>query len=179
MTIKPLVIELYQNQLFSSDHSPFKDASDEVIDSFQQRNDMWVPPDLKEWLKYSNGSFTGPGGLYGLGNGIEHLNIETYYSYYPRWKQKKWIPISGDGTGNSYIVDANKDSSTYGAVFFIDTTENPNEISYVVASDLWHFLFFLMKNEDAQTGWPFSREYVISVDKKLETIDGALLPWNI
>lgn len=58
-----------------------------------------------------------------------------------------WIPVAGDGCGNSYILDASRSYIDSDAVFFVDTMESVDKVSYVAGSGLPYFLTFLLRGD--------------------------------
>ena len=93
------------------------------------------------------------------------------------WKSKKWIPIAGDGCGNYYLLATSHEYGRGRPVFFVDTHEDPNEPSYLVASDLWHFMSFLLRKELGESAWPFRKEFVVEEDPAIESYHGLRYPW--
>lgn len=134
-----------------------------------------IPLQLKEWLQVCNGTTAGPGGIFGTGTDREYLNIEFYIEIYPVWRELDWIPVGGDGTGNYYILATGRHEVGFHAVFFVDMMDNWLHPSYCVASDLFHFLQFLMESELGARGWPFDRKYVESRDPNISA--STMLPW--
>jgi hypothetical protein len=82
---------------------------------------------------------------------------------------------TGDGCGNMYVLITH--GPLTGKVAFIETTTDPDRIDYLVASDLWHFLRFLLARETGERGWPFHAAFVQSIDPHL-TDSTDLLPWH-
>src|SRR5207249_2197636 len=118
------------------------------IASFEARTGIKIPAELAEWLKLSNGAVVGPGGLFGVRPERSDMDIEEMYRLYPEWKTKGWIPIGGDGSGNYYLTTSDTESRYAGhPVFFVDTHEDPDVSSFIVASNVWSFLCFLLEHE--------------------------------
>jgi hypothetical protein len=98
------------------------------------------------------------------------------------WKEKGWIPIAGDGCG-SYNVISMLDRSPSGCpIFFIDERDYATAV-YVVASNLWTFLRFVLRAEMLEPDeylsyWPYNRERVLAEDPELEEIVGIAKPWE-
>ena len=107
----------------------------------------------------------------------EIVDIEFYYGLHPSWKNKNRIPVAGDGCGNFYLMATNDDFGYGRPIFFVDTLEDPDEPCYLVASDLWHFLSFLLRKELGETGWPFMKEIVVEKDPAIENYHGIPYPW--
>jgi cell wall assembly regulator SMI1 len=70
-----------------------------------------LPEPMREWLALSNGPFVGPGGTYGIGTGRKSLEIKAYLDANPEWRNRKWIPVAGDGCGNLYVLVAQANSA--------------------------------------------------------------------
>ncbi|MBL7259931.1 SMI1/KNR4 family protein [Paractinoplanes lichenicola] len=92
-----------------------------------------LPGEFVQWLRVCNGSVAGPGGLFGV------EMVLAVSGFHPEWAGRGWIPVAGDGNGNTYVLDA-------GAVFFVDAMDD-GELDYMVASDLKSFLESLLLNE--------------------------------
>lgn len=93
------------------------------------------------------------------------LDLLRILADYPLWREERWIPMAGDGCGNCYLLVPEPDRSC--SVCFIDTISSPSELAYLVASDLWHFLTFLLQAELEATGWHSMRNS--SVEPILES----------
>jgi cell wall assembly regulator SMI1 len=145
------------------------------LDRLEQRIELKLPSSFRAWLMTTNGPCVGPGGIVGIGTTRDLQDLESIYSLYPKWKEKNWIPVAGDGCGNYYVL-------THGEyeiepVVFVDVIENADEPAFVVASNLWHFLNFLFRKDLRKSRWPFDRAEVVEADPKiLET--KYVLPWN-
>jgi hypothetical protein len=99
---------------------------------------------------------------------------------YPSWKDKGWIPVAGDGCGNYYVL-ATRGSGVETAkrpIYFVDTSMDREKPAYVVASDLWHFLRFILRDELGRDYWPFKKYRVLEEDPDLEEAPGAPKPWD-
>jgi len=107
------------------------------------------------------------------------LDVEGYLDTYPLWPDKKWLPVAGDGCGNTYVLIADPSDPLYLSVCFIDSAE-PDMISYIVASGIWYFIQFLIEKEKGEElHWPFDKEYVSSIDPDMLELEPTLLPWNL
>ena len=69
-------------------------------------------------------------------------------NWHAPWRDRGWLPVAGDGCGNQYVLVS-------------------HGIAYVVASDLWTFLRFLLLRETGDGRWPFDRRAVIAADPEL------------
>jgi cell wall assembly regulator SMI1 len=154
-------------------------ASQADLDELARRLGFGIPRALEDWLLVCNGSLAGPGGLYGANTANENVDIAFHLDLYPAWRRKRWIPVAGDGTGGRYVIDAGHAYADHDAVYFIDTAESIDQPAYIVASDLHHFLTFLLEKEPGTRGWPFDAEFVTARDPRiLDVKDRALLPWS-
>jgi len=145
----------------------------DAISAFERRTGLVVPASLAEWLRFANGACVGPGGLLGIRPQRASLDIEGVLRSYPLWKENGWIPVASDGCGNYYVVNTRETD----VVYFIDTASNMHRLSYAVSSGHWRFLWFLLARELGNKGWPFSKEYVLSIDPEILKCTSAPLPW--
>lgn len=146
--------------------------------SFETRALVSVPDSLRGWLLCHNGASVGPGGLYGVRALRESLDIEQEMSLFPAWRDKGWIPVSGDGCGNRYVCCTEKASVPADTVLFIDLIENSRSPSYAVATSMWHFIHGLLLEEIGETWWPFEKNRVLLSDPALAQLEARLQPWN-
>ena len=159
-------------------------ATQEAVDEFEARTGISLPYELCKWLKMCNGPCVGPGGLFGVAPASEFLLMEVHLSYEPAWFVKGWIPVAGDGTGKYYVLDSRTEVKQGHPVFFLDHERGLNEPEYVVASNIWQFLRFLLQEElDRQRGgrssWPFHADSVLTLDPVLASCtEVAPLPWS-
>lgn len=151
---------------------------DEDLDGFAKRTGIVPPPDLRSWLKVCNGPFVGPGNLYGIGKAKDFLNIEHKLDIFPSWKVAKWIPIAGDGCGNYYVVPTQGEFGRGFPVLFIETLDSRESPAFIVASDVGHFLVFLLEYELGNRSWPFSEQAVTDKDPDILGFSGVALPWE-
>lgn len=152
--------------------------SNDTLSGFEHRTGIPLPNDLREWLRTTNGPCIGPGGIYGIHPTRTFLDIEGYYKIFPGWQSKKWIPIAGDGCGNYYVLATQHEYGIGFPVFFIDTSISSDIPTYVVASDLWRFLAFLLKRELGESGWPFDQRVVRNADPEIDRVRNIALPWG-
>lgn len=153
-------------------------VSDQECNDFEKRTGIALPHDVRDWLKIANGPCVGPGGLFGIRPARTHLDIESCFTMFPLWKTKKWIPIAGDGCGNYYLVPTQHEYGGGYPVLFVDTGSSSETPSYIVASDIGHFLVFLLEKELGREGWPFNEKAVIQFDPQITQFNGAALPWT-
>lgn len=148
-------------------------AGDVQIDKFAERVEFLIPDQLRSWLKIADGVFIGNQQMLSL------LEIESIYEYQNDWREKMWIPIATDGTGNTYIIPVGEEYGMGYPVFFYDCYDDFENPSYIVASDLAHFLEFFMEDElRITTLWPFNKEYVIGKDPDIINFPKLTLPWE-
>jgi hypothetical protein len=150
-------------------------VTDEAIAAFEMRTRLAVPASLRAWLRLINGPCIGPGGLLGIAPERRSLDIEEVLNSYPRWRENGWIPVAGDGCGDYYVLNTTESG---GPVYFIDTASDADHLAYAVGSNLWRFLWFLLKEEMGTEGWLFSKGYVISCDTDIVKCVAAPLPWD-
>lgn len=150
-------------------------ADQGVFFKFEQSHHVCLPVAYKNWLTLANGALVGEEGLFGIGTRNPFLDIEEVLKVYPVWERKKWIPVAGDGCGNYYLLEAVAENSP---VFFIDTAENPTEFTYVVASDLWHFIWFYLQEALGEERWPADPEYVLAEDPRIQTCSNIPPIWK-
>lgn len=181
-------IEAVRELLGKVPHPPEEDlpggADDAEIEAFTERTGVTLPRALVAWLKLSNGPCVGPGGLFGIRPARESLDIEYRLDLYPQWKERGWIPVAGDGCGNYYVLATAQEFGPGWPVLFIDTMASPDAPDYIVASDIWRFLVFLLEEELLEekgiydTPWPFDRTEVTRRDPGIESFTGVPLPWE-
>jgi hypothetical protein len=150
-------------------------ATREQIMDAEKSLGITFPEALKQLLGFLNSAPIGPGGVLGIESGRPVLDIRSVLSWYPGWKAHKWVPVAGDGCGNYYVLV--NDSNCRTPVCFVDTGQSPDKLAYVVGSDLWHFLWFLLQHELGNKQWPFSKAYVTEHDPDITGCRVAPLPW--
>lgn len=151
-------------------------ASDQELTDLATRLGTDLPEELAAWLRMCNGDTTGPGGLFGARPDTGFLDIAWHAATYPGWLHLGWLPVAGDGCGNSYVLLTR--GPLAGCVAFVDAISDPDEITYVAASNLWRFLRFLFEKELGAKGWPFASQVVLAADPDLAQVPGDLLPWT-
>lgn len=148
------------------------------ISKFEERTGITVPTTLRSWLELTNGPCVGPGGFYGINTLRPHLEIEEYLGKFPEWMKKKWLPIAGDGCGNFYIVPTQNEFGVGYPVIFIDVGQSASFPSYVIASDLEHFILATLRKELGSQGWPFGQNQVLAFDPCIKEFHSVSLPWE-
>lgn len=155
-------------------------ASD--IDAFQKRTGLYVPDELRHWLSVTNAPHIGVAWMLGIQTGQSQTDIEACYRSdgFPVWIDKRWIPIATDGFGNYYVLATRPEDGPGNPVFFVDCVADPSGATptYVVASDLWHFLRFYLRAGAGETWWPFDRARVLADDPALEGCTTVRRPWE-
>ena len=124
-----------------------------LIEEFEETFDVSLTEEFRDWLKTCNGSILGAGGTYGIGVELGRLSIENQFE--KEWLELKWVPIAGDGCGNSYVVDCSRDTCR-GFVYFIDSSDLC-KIAFACASDAWRFMRFFLLRELKRTNWPSNK----------------------
>jgi hypothetical protein len=137
-----------------------------------------LPKELRDWLRHCNGPCVGPGGLLGVGTPNPAFDIQRCVAGHPGWAEHKFLPVAGDGCGNYYVIAPDPHQSVPHPVVLVDTIHDPLAPSYVVGSDLWHFLRFLFLRELGRSKWPFAREEVCATDPKVLNVSIAPFPWD-
>lgn len=161
----------------------------EEIAQSERRLGIRFPQALKQWLAVCNGAHTTFGDLYGVPTSTKggRGTIEAIATMWndAGWLQRGWIPIANDGCGNFYVIAYDHGTRDY-AVAFIDTMENPQTLSYAVASSLLPFVaaFFLKDINleipaSKQVIWPFDEYWVRENDPALFEVTVAALPWTL
>lgn len=143
---------------------PIVGATDDEIQSIETKVGLPLPDSLKSWLRVCKSSTGGEGGIYGLSETHEFLNIDALLNLYPTWRALGWIPVAGDGCGNEYVIVQHDGREV---VAFVEAVVEEDEIAYITATSLEIFLREMLLNEAGQTGWPFDRDYVQRVDPDL------------
>lgn len=146
------------------------------VAELERRLGQALPAALVEWLRVCRGDVIGPGGVFGARPDEPDLDIEHRLTYHPGFLERGWLPIAGDGCGNTYVLIAH--GPLTGMVGFVETVTDPDHIDYLVGSDLWHFLRFLLAKEVGERGWPFREDFVLALDPHLAAAPTQLLPWN-
>jgi cell wall assembly regulator SMI1 len=145
------------------------------LQDLARRMGTGLPGELVEWLRVCRGEAIGPGGVYGARPDCDRLDMATVLASYPSWRDSGWLPVAGDGCGDHYVLLTT--GPLAGCVGFVEAVTDPDRIRYLVASDLWHFLFFLFSADLGERSWPFDAPAVLVEDPGLARTPAALLPW--
>lgn len=176
MPVPAEIQELCRAVAWPPDETRVDPATDQQIESAEKYIGILFPTEWREFLRFLNGPCIGPGGILGIETKRPALDLRYVLDFYRDWKDQLWIPIAGDGCGNFYVLAICNDGTT--PVCFIDTIAAPNTLAFVVSSDLWHFLVFILSKELGEKGWPFLSEYVLRNDPKLAECAVAPMPWS-
>jgi hypothetical protein len=150
-------------------------ADDAEIADLQHAVGIPLPPDLVDWLRVCKGDHIGPGGLYGVRHSSNVTDIASALDWFPSWRQQRWLPIAGDGSGDHYVLIIGGELT--GCVGFVDQADY-DAINYLVATNVWTFLWFLLRYDSGDRRWPFDRNYVAGHDPAMATIPPHLRPWR-
>lgn len=174
MTIEDEVISLAQIVPREPGLELPRGATDGRIASFTLFEGVTIPPEVRDWLLFTNGPNIGPSCIFGL------KDLKEIYGSLPEWKKKLWLPITTDGCGDYYVLALDSEDLPLRPVYFIDPyTSGYDEPTYAVASGFWQFLRFLFRAElEEDTGWPFDKAHVLASDPELAGVRSARLPWS-
>jgi cell wall assembly regulator SMI1 len=150
-------------------------ADDVEIADLQREVGLKLPPELVEWLRMCKGDVIGPGYLYGVRYSGRVTDIASVLERFPRWRERGWLPVAGDGSGDYYVLIARGDLIGY--VAFVDQSDL-EILDYVVASNLWAFVRFLLTASAGDRRWPFDRDYVLGLDPGMADVPTGLQPWS-
>ena len=153
-------------------------APEPLIADWELRNQIRLPPEFRAWLAACNGPCVGPGGVTGIATKRNSQDVDFLLRLHPDWHKQGWVPLAGDGSGNYYVVATKGEFGPGEPVLFIDNMIEENVPAFVVASDSWQFLWFMLKKELGQSKWPFDRAEVVSEDPAILTFSSVCLPWE-
>ncbi len=192
MTIFAKALKLLHQLTEAGICKPRPGLTAEEITAICEKSKTSLPPSVAEWWTYCNGVDLFSAELYGIGGGWSEFTAH--------WKERDWTPIAGDGCGSNYLVVKveTRDGLLYPVVFadhehsvIEENGENQlcNQISYIVASDLPHFLEAVFLNElhdrehpdrddDEYLNfwWPFDKDRIREFDPNIEKA-GIVTPW--
>lgn len=152
-------------------------ASIEQLQDLEETLQQPIPAELKAWLLRCNGVIAGPGVLYGARPADHALDLATARAAWTEWAGHGWIPVASDGSGNAFVLQRPEPHEP-SPVYFVDCSDNPDRLAYVVASSLESFLRFLLERELGEERWPFNSSYVLAEDPGIREIEGAPVPWH-
>ena len=137
-------------------------VSDSEIDGFVWKSELPIPPEVRDWLRFTNGPRIGPGGVFGIGD------FERVDGFLPEFRENRWLPLGTDGCGDYYVLALDSEDKPLCPVYFIDPYRSGYSTpDYAVASGFWRFLWFLFKAEMGERRWPFHPEFVWSTIRHL------------
>jgi hypothetical protein len=151
-------------------------ASDTELADLAARLGVALPQVLTAWLRICKGAAIGPGGLFGARPDQAFLDMAERLALHPQWRAVGWLPIAGDSCGNDDVLITTGPQA--GFVAFIETVADPDRTAYLVASDLWRFLVFLLQRELGDRRLPFDAAAVLHSDPRLSEGPIGLLPWQ-
>ena len=157
---------------------PLEQATDEALHAFTERTGLELPEDVRTWLKIANGLYVGNQGLLGIPTKHSTFDMEETLELHPTWTDKGWLPVGDDGFGNYYVIPLKGDYGPGFPVVFFDHETDMDSAQYIVASDLEHFIRFLIECELRITGWPFGKEEMLERDPAILNFTGVALPWE-
>lgn len=177
---RPLLTEILQ-LLVPAGHpaeTPISGASETELERLAASFGRPLPADAMAWLRLCNGSRAGEGGILSTEQICDELN------FWPALRERGWLPIAGDGCGNTYVVDTDSPSAALG---FFEPIASDDELQYYLASSLPIFLSCWLQQEatersltDAEADdptrirWPFDRRAALQIDPELEGLSPHL-----
>jgi hypothetical protein len=182
-------IQILRSLVATKSVNPDPGLSLDIIDAICQEANLMLPPQVVEWLTCCNGISTNMahGSLYGL---AEAINYDEHVSH---WRARGWTPIGDDGCGSYYLVIKHETpEGTLYPVVFADHEDSDtmvlDRITYLVASDLPHFLEVIFLNqehddkyrdsdEEVDFWWPFEKDRVLEYDPDMDKIE-ITKPWE-
>jgi hypothetical protein len=145
----PQVLEILRGLVAGAvrapEDEPPRGAWPQELDDLQARLGCSLPAVLRIWLSVCRGARIGPGGVFGPRPDDPGIDAASRRDPYPEWAQLGWLPVAGDGCGNSYVLRED------GTVGFVDTMQDPGKIDRQAASDLLSFMIGLLAH-DQETG---------------------------
>lgn len=153
-------------------------APAEQVDAFEAEFGRALSPELRDWLGVCNGARIAQGGVFGLRPDDQFVDIRARLRLNPEWAELGWVPVAGDGCGSTYSELPAAPNRDVGWVGFVDCFEDQDRISYLVASNISRFLWFLFADDlDVEHRWPSDREYVLAHDPEMGLAPANLQPW--
>lgn len=154
-------------------------VSGEAIQNFEQTTGITIPPDFTELLKVSNGPIIGHQKLFGLTDARQgDVDILSDMKAYPNFMSSGWIPIGSDGFGNRYVIPTRQEFGEGYPVLFFDIINDINKPAYIVASDIQHFIEYLIEDELDNNAYIFDRTIALRYDPNLLRFKRLTFPWE-
>lgn len=153
-------------------------ADESVIREMEISFGRKVPDELRALLTISNGPCVGAGGIFGFATADQHLDIKFYWSIFPAWRERGWIPVAGDGCGNYYVLVTGREFGAIRPVIFVEASVDADSGAYIAASGLRSFCKFYLKAGTGEKRWPYGDEYVIEHDPDVLRREEIALPWE-
>lgn len=157
-------------------------ASPPALERAMRRWDLPLDGVLREWFEFCNGVSIGPEALYGLEQSEPDLDVDVRRSLGVGWAEAGWVPVAGDGFGNSYVVDmAGKTVQSHQAVIFVEAVD-PLEPVYAIASNMWTFVEkYVRRDEPGSSGWEvWDLTSAMRSDPELADVRGVVpMPWEL
>ena len=156
---------------------PMPTAADFTL--FEARTGVSVPEDVRTWLSLCTGAECETVILLGICPRQAFLDMECVYVVHPGWARRGWLPVASDGCGNAYVIATKPDYGQGHPAFFVDCMKSPSKPTYIVASDIRHFVWGILECELGDDRWPFDRDFVVAADPAILTFSGLPLPWEV
>lgn len=133
--------------------------SDPEIDAFEKQQPGDLAPDIRELLAFASGIH---------GPAFDKIDFRGRHAYALEDVFPAGLPIASDGTGNFAVVDVDRNSGEWGAIFF--ACHDPPVVTYI-ADDLRRFLqATLTFHEDVPPNAPNPLKVAMN--------DGAMKVWR-
>lgn len=124
--------------------SPPTGATENDLKVLRDQLGFELPESLASWLAVCNGHLAGQGGLFGANHPNDFLDIGS--RMIDGWRERRWIPVAGDGCGDYYILDASRTHLPTDGIYFVDQMDY-GKLDYVVASELEIFLEQFLRDD--------------------------------
>ena len=169
--------------------SPIGSLTEADLQAFTERTQIELPAEICAWFKITNGLRVGTQRLFGIRKMRGDIDdVESILKIFPSWKERGWLPIGTDGSGNYYVIPLRGDYGPGFPVFFVEIIQDENAPLYIAASDLEHFIRSFIEDEvefaewppdkPLELVWPFDKEQVLRKDPAILNFTGVALPWE-
>ncbi|GMV24975.1 MAG: hypothetical protein AMXMBFR58_10060 [Phycisphaerae bacterium] len=184
---KAVATRLFHARKDELEINPGPTLSPAMISAFRKSIGFPLPSELRAWLTVCNGSPLVAGLWVARFLGVRDkskafLDIGGSFEH-QEWRTQRWIPFADDGCGQTFLLVPCK-ALNRSVVCFHEGTSGAEEIEYVVASSLWHFLVGALSErvsggeEDSADSWPFDRKSTLVLDPDLKRVRGFQFPWQ-